>query len=43
MYLVKALTKFKNSEVKEVLQELYKDPDVDVREAAEKALRELDL
>ncbi|MFW9946670.1 MAG: HEAT repeat domain-containing protein [Candidatus Odinarchaeota archaeon] len=40
MYLIKALARFNNSEVKEVLQELYKDPDVDVREAAEKALRE---
>jgi len=43
MYLVKALTRFKNSEVKKVLQELYKDPDVDVREAAEKALRDFDF
>ncbi|MFX1323110.1 MAG: HEAT repeat domain-containing protein [Promethearchaeota archaeon] len=40
MYLIKALARFNNSEVKEVLQELYKDSDVDVREAAEKALRE---
>lgn len=43
MYLIKALTRFNNSEVKELLQELYKDPDVDVREAAEKALRGLDF
>ncbi len=43
MYLIKALTRFNNSDVKEVLQEFYKDPDVDVREAAEKALRELGL
>ncbi|MFX0027361.1 MAG: HEAT repeat domain-containing protein [Candidatus Hermodarchaeota archaeon] len=40
LYLIKALARFDNSEVKEVLQELYRDPDVDVREAAEKALRE---
>ncbi len=43
LYLIKALTRFNSLEVKEVLQELYKDSDVDVREAAEKALRELSL
>jgi len=43
LYLIKALIRFNSPEVKEVLQELNKDSDVDVREAAEKALRELSL
>jgi chromosome segregation ATPase len=34
LYLIKALSKFKNPEVKEVLLKLQKDTDVDVREAA---------
>ncbi|MFX1406362.1 MAG: HEAT repeat domain-containing protein [Promethearchaeota archaeon] len=34
LYIIKALNKFKNTEVKNILKELQKDGDIDVREAA---------
>ncbi|MFW9937177.1 MAG: HEAT repeat domain-containing protein [Candidatus Thorarchaeota archaeon] len=34
LYIIKALNNFKNTEVKDILKELQKDGDVDVREAA---------
>lgn len=38
LYLIKALSKFKNKEIKEPLKELLNDVDIDVREAAKKVL-----
>ncbi|MHA1489855.1 MAG: HEAT repeat domain-containing protein [Promethearchaeota archaeon] len=38
LYMIKALSKFENQEIKEPLKELLNDNDVDVREAAKKVL-----
>lgn len=43
LYLIKALIKFDNLEVKELLNELKKDKDVDVRETAEKVFNEFNF
>jgi len=42
LYLIKALEKFKNPELKEVLEELQRDEDVDVREAASNLMCKFD-
>jgi len=43
LYLIKAIIKYDNLEVKDLLNKLKKDKDVDVRETAEKVFKELNL